>query len=395
MNKFKILIKSPLHIGSGEVWSRFSDFAYKRGEIFILDKSKLLESVPPEKIKELCIDFFDKNEKEQKKFIEKILPNSYDFKHKAKRIIVCNENPKAREINRNIHTSGQPYIPGSSVKGAISTAIIYDFLKTTEIGNSFIKEIEVKFNNQKDNFKNIVENKIIPLEKKITDNKIRKKDFNKQINSIFEECHKKLGFDNIHEFVFGKPQNSFMKLFQITDVYFDKKDITEVGEIKRGKGKQKFPIMIEYIKEDVIGSFSVVIKNDKISQIQKEKIQNAEYFKKYSDVNKIFEVCNDFYNSNAMIFPDKTLSRLRVGKYKSFFDQSMLNFFKEDVQMMMRELYRLGENPSTKKLGREKFPSTYSTINNKKLGWCAILPKDYEEKLDVSGLSQKFKVTKK
>lgn len=132
-NVYKITMTglSPVHIGSGSTYSQL-DYISKQNKIYILDFNKILEEIPAESIDDLTKDiienfnkniwkgnveeFLSKYNIDWKKFIEK----EYDLIGKIGK----------NEINQFIKTGDNIYIPGSSIKGAIRTAILFHILKT-------------------------------------------------------------------------------------------------------------------------------------------------------------------------------------------------------------------------------------------------------------------------
>lgn len=120
---------SPLFIGSGAKYSQL-DYVHHNNRIHILDFDKLLTQIPPEAIDELTNDInsnFDNNiwRGDIKEFLskytaewEKLVEKKYELIGKIGK----------NEINQFIKTGNQIYIPGSSVKGAIRTAILFKIL---------------------------------------------------------------------------------------------------------------------------------------------------------------------------------------------------------------------------------------------------------------------------
>ena len=121
---------SPLHIGSGEKYSQL-DYIYHENYIFILDFDKLISEIPLEIIDDLTNDInenFENNiwKGDTKEFLsrykidwEKSVEKKYDLIGRIGK----------NEINQFIKTGNQIYIPGSSIKGAVRTAILFKILK--------------------------------------------------------------------------------------------------------------------------------------------------------------------------------------------------------------------------------------------------------------------------
>lgn len=141
---------SPIFIGSGEKYSQL-DYINKNNRIYILDFDKILEQIPAESIndltKEILVNFknniwkgdidkfLNKYNIDWNKFIEK----EYDLIGKMGK----------NEINQFIKTGDRIYIPGSSIKGAIRTAVLFDILKRNpDIKNRILPYVLTDFRDQ-------------------------------------------------------------------------------------------------------------------------------------------------------------------------------------------------------------------------------------------------------
>jgi CRISPR/Cas system CSM-associated protein Csm3 (group 7 of RAMP superfamily) len=119
--KHTIHIKTltPIHIGSGTELNNNIDFIIHNQHIHIIDYNKLSAHINREQISSLHTYF------EQKKSIKDILPQNFDWNQISKRSIKLNTNVKEKtNFFEFIHDARfRPYIPGSSIKGPINTAI--------------------------------------------------------------------------------------------------------------------------------------------------------------------------------------------------------------------------------------------------------------------------------
>ena len=124
INKFKVKILTPLHIGSGVEHNNFWDLhAGGDNRLSIIDVDKLME-----------------DNVENKAFIENfghgsLILSEFLSKHKIKaenlpelyNLPSACPASKVTTLRAFIKTCGNPYIPGSSLKGAIRTAILGDY----------------------------------------------------------------------------------------------------------------------------------------------------------------------------------------------------------------------------------------------------------------------------
>ncbi len=128
--KLSIQGLSPLYIGSGDTYSQL-DYISTEGKIHILDFNKILSSIPEEVIDDLTNDITENfhNNRWQgnvEEFLNKYNINWRDFIEKSYTLI---GEIKKNEINQFIKTGDFIYIPGSSIKGAIRTSILYYILE--------------------------------------------------------------------------------------------------------------------------------------------------------------------------------------------------------------------------------------------------------------------------
>lgn len=124
-NTFEVEILTPTHIGgAGENhWQNGMDFIAKDGKTWILDFNKLCKVIP---VDTLTLAF---TKVDGKVTIESLL------KHTSMESVSSKSfnfpNPSGIELKRHIFNGmdGKPYIPGSSIKGAIASVLINYFSK--------------------------------------------------------------------------------------------------------------------------------------------------------------------------------------------------------------------------------------------------------------------------
>lgn len=120
---------SPIFIGSGEELNK-SMYVYNNREIMIIDERKLIKELLLRKgLYESFLNECYSSNLNLTNFLEKHLNGYKDmdiYKYKIMSYSDVKTNSKFNNINTFIKSSnGKPYIPGSSIKGAIRTAIIY------------------------------------------------------------------------------------------------------------------------------------------------------------------------------------------------------------------------------------------------------------------------------
>jgi len=130
MNNITIETLTPVHIGSGRTLMKNMDFFHfpniGNRPIAIIDEKKILELIGKSNLPQWmqCIEK-RQDLRQQFQVLKNIEPSQI-----AKRIIPLSENPNKYELYEHIHNaSAKPYLPGSSIKGAIRTGIIAYLIK--------------------------------------------------------------------------------------------------------------------------------------------------------------------------------------------------------------------------------------------------------------------------
>ena len=151
IKKYDVSIRtiSPVHIGSGEDYAA-SEFLKdqlpgKKGKIDVykrINLSKYYSSLSDDRKDELISGLSEQNF-ELNSFDSKI-PNKFKIYTSYNRCKV--DVPTSREIEENTKSSNELYIPGSSLKGAIKTAILFNSISHRDIrkiDNIIFRKIEI------------------------------------------------------------------------------------------------------------------------------------------------------------------------------------------------------------------------------------------------------------
>jgi len=128
MINIKIKTLTSIHIGSGETLQYGNDFVRgtsKNGEYFIgiVDPAKVMKLIGEENIGNWV--FAIEKKESTANIVKKYAPKA-TFEDYSKRIIIeCSIAKSTDTLKEYIHDGmGRPYIPGSSIKGAIRTAVL-------------------------------------------------------------------------------------------------------------------------------------------------------------------------------------------------------------------------------------------------------------------------------
>lgn len=121
----KLTVRSPLHIGAGaeKNWVRGFDFIESKGKVWIIDKDKLFQQFEDEK---LLNQYLNKTKNARWHDVEKFLTENFELED----ISLHSFKHSGGALTNDIRTlardgEGRAYIPGSSLKGAITSAIFH------------------------------------------------------------------------------------------------------------------------------------------------------------------------------------------------------------------------------------------------------------------------------
>jgi len=148
-HKVSLTTLSPVFIGAGEehVLSPYSDFVQQSESLIYIDTDRLQEAMQGDKaLIEAFVKGMRRFENNRSTFVlEKFITGTLgrevdDF---AARVVRVEGAVQKNHIRRFIATSGKPFIPGSSLKGAIRTAVLVDWLLNTSSGKRALGEIRM------------------------------------------------------------------------------------------------------------------------------------------------------------------------------------------------------------------------------------------------------------
>lgn len=140
MSRVKIDTITAVHIGNGNTLKYNNDFVVSDDYIYIIDPSKILELIGTAELDSwLAVIERGKSQAEYVKNKTEALPSKYS-KRKLEKF--CEEIFHRDTLKETIHNGmGLPYIPGSSIKGAIRTALLATLLnKRTGLENKIKNE---------------------------------------------------------------------------------------------------------------------------------------------------------------------------------------------------------------------------------------------------------------
>ncbi len=337
--KYNLEILSPIHIGNGEKWFARGDYIIDNKKLHIINFDKFtlnLLTKNTQAFNDYIQEIKNNNTYSLTEFIKEYKLNYQEYIIKSFDI---NFDINTKEINQTIKTSGKPYIPGSSIKGAIRTAILWNF-KLPEDGE------EVIYNNEKDYigddlftyrigkdiihyFRNLIITDSQPLNK---DNlKI------KEVNIISLKLNRKTSIPIISEFI--------------------------------EKGSSTIEIKLKGIKEEDGSDFLQKGSDDGlingVNVYYKDRIESELKILKKNNINSSIIM---FYNKLLEYSEEKNTIILRVGAYKNFYDQSISDLLKDKQLLEIQK-----KLPPKAKIIQSPFPSTRRIIDtNFVSGWIKL-----------------------
>lgn len=123
---------TPIHVGNGKALSPYTDYVIDdQGTIYVMDSQKLNTELARLENSEDVIDQFvqrvmgsahSRNTYSLKRFLEDY---GIDYPRLARSVWKTTADIGNEEIQETIKSGSRPYIPGSSIKGAIRTALLY------------------------------------------------------------------------------------------------------------------------------------------------------------------------------------------------------------------------------------------------------------------------------
>jgi len=332
MQKLHFYTISPVSVGTGEKFSPYGDFVIDKEKVYFLNQEKIKEVFQQKPDIENLIEEYvagvatgmDNNRSHFE--LKNFLKNRLKVEFEAVTFRVCHSSPSVKgkihitEIIKNPHF--QPYIPGSSLKGAFKGALLYDWLRENQEGKKWIDEICAKLNAKKEERQSIEQ----------------------QLNKQYESYEIALSDSN-------PLPSEVVKVYKAIRFH-----------LKDSQKQSGTPQFAEAIQPQI--KFETEYRSEKISL--KELLKALQKYSQDANQRDI-EVLKKFENTDEKLlnFYEDISEKLQNGEYlfkigsgKGYFFQSVgLAVFKQkgaDVFQKFVEVYR----PSTKKVNAATFPIT-------------------------------------
>lgn len=372
-NKISLTTLSPVFIGGGEehVLSPYSDFVQRGDSVVYIDTDRLQEAMQgdPALIDEYIkgVRQFENNRSSFSldNFITRTLNrNIDDF---AARIISIDGDIQKNLIRRFIATGGKPFIPGSSLKGSIRTAVLVDWLLKTKEGNKQLNQIRVYV--EKRHWKSL--KKVDPARQ--------------CFGSIAHDVFKYLRVSDSHVF---KPSALSVSALKRVSLRIGRKsfrrknsDIPQWSETLNASVKSSCALSLlkprsttrfSFLDNQSISSLFSVINQVSLDSCLRE-LDELEHINDFSEFFRFYEKLEVEIRS---LKADEAV--LRIGGGKTWFDNSIGLSIDSDV---FGDEKLLGQYLSLLRIGNVPFPSTRSAIVRgnvpvQPLGWIKLSVED-------------------
>lgn len=123
----KITAITPIHVGSGEKFIKGIDFIINNKTAYILDDSKILKAIGEDAL-ERWIQTIE-NKKDIKQFLQERLGKTLDYSSLSSAVYPIRNSGEVQELRMGlVGIKGEHILPGSSIKGAMRTALFIEGL---------------------------------------------------------------------------------------------------------------------------------------------------------------------------------------------------------------------------------------------------------------------------
>lgn len=275
MTRLNIKTISPVHIGTGDV---YMSSEYYQDTISMNNKNySVFKRIN-------LIKYFNSLDKNsQDRFSKDLLNDKYKLPKLSDEFLRyysynrCDSRPNpGNQINENIKVLDKPYIPGSSIKGAIETALLYNSLTNEDIHEIFSGGgFDEKFANKFFSSNGLPQNSILRF-LQISDSTTAPHPYIYDIKTI--KANKKGGFSKVfnlyYETILGK------NLVSTLTTNFDSRLFKKLN-----LEDKKYLLDLDYIKESIYNFSNDYMENE------------LEFIEKYGKENSMVKEMYKFYRA--------------------------------------------------------------------------------------------------
>ena len=367
--KYQLKTITPVHIGTGETLNQIDGY-YNNGWWYRVDLDAVLKAMPESELNRLTIAMGQRNFQWRRYLPKNHTSTAYTLR--------CPEDPGETEIREAIKDAfGRPMIPGSSIKGAIRTALLWDFIRddNTEAQNQLKVQLQ-------------------------------------------RSPNRSWAGQSIEKAVFGKdPNHDLMRVVQVSDTAPIPINAVGMGVawtvtlsrndqlVQKREGNREYKTFVEQIRAEQTLDFSIKIDKTLFGQREKRKLGYTDRQER-ALCEELAEVCNfvtkelakdeaEFYDYYRLPEPanfyeslSKRIDNLQDGAfvlqigwgtgYRAKTVAELLTGDDDDL-MKLRKHFRLGESRSRHGHYHREFPKTRRILYDRQkptfpLGWVQISP---------------------
>lgn len=375
--KYQLKTITPVHIGTGETLSQIDGF-YDNGRWHRIDIDAVLAAIPESELNGLTIAMGGRDFQ-----WGRYLPTNQPS---ARYTLPCPEDPRETEIREAIkHPSSRPMIPGSSIKGAIRTALLWGFMDD--------------------------------------DSPEAQDPFKYSVNSLKEQLQRKpnrsWAGQSIERRVLGKdPNHDLMRTVQVSDTAPIPIEALEMGMawtvtlnqagelVQKREGNREYKTFAEQIRAEQTFDFSIKIDQSLFREREKSELGYTDRQERVV-CEEFAEVCNfvtaglakdeaefyDYYKLPELANFYESLANqidnlqggafvLQIGWGTGYLPKTVTGLLTgddNDLMMKFRRHYRLGRSRSGGDYYDDEFPKTRRILYDQQrpkssLGWVQITP---------------------
>ena len=357
--RFEITTITPLHIGDGSVIGKL-DSVVDNGRIYFVDQDKFFQYIETNNLVDNYLRFVDNTSAQQlsiflrnnKCDISDFINGICDGGHEYTGI----SNPKP--INTFIRTAGRTYIPGSSLKGAVRTAIAYDRIKKLD--------------------GDVVEGFAVQIEQTLNHITMQKAEKMEKLKTIADDIYRRIGLSNDTE-----NQRDYLSGLHMSDSTFFEDDQTYIKQkysLNINKGTSKTEGMTcEYLRKSNVVNFDVTI--DKMVSLQLDFGDMMQQIKVYyqsmfEEAAGYAEIVKNSTQNRTAILPklDKSKVYINLGGTSGILPKLLFSAFLKDERYFRAKRKLLSLNTPTNHFhDKAKYsPQCLKIVDGYSPGWCVI-----------------------
>jgi len=339
----KIEILTPTHIGSGDKYLAM-DYVIRGNRIVFVDSMKFFEEIEKRGLNAIEVAReIGEGEKSVDDYVDvsKIKVKEIPFHGRITR----------KEILMHIKSRGKPYIPGSSIKGAVRTAILWKEVKDDrDLLNWTINHIKNELKGKR---------------------YLQRKDLTKLDDKLEEKVFRKA---NLTEKA-GDPKNDLLRALRVSDsTFLDRYSVYQINFLGMGN----FSVLAECVDDGQVAEVETNIDGFTLHYLNQKLDYDYILSATREFAGKIVEV------ETSRSYPERTKQEfrrvlkakgivLRVGWGTGWYSSTIGTLLKTHPEFEeLRRKLGLGRNPRTGRFSRD-FPLIRRvTSDNRPLGWVLI-----------------------